>query len=213
MMSSRASRAASCSASIMLLFMTVSACAESDPHAGHHDHHALRSGDSHYTRTIHSYRFPEVTLMNQDGNGIPLKSLLNDEKPVMLNIIFTTCTAICPVMTATFVKTRQLLGADADGLRMISITNDPDHDSAEVLKAYSVRHGASKEWQFLTGLRTDITTVLRSLDAYPGNKMNHLPLTFLRPAHGASWVRLEGLTTSSELAEEYRKLTRSKIVQ
>ena len=197
----------------MLLFSAITVRAETDPHAGHRHHNALPSGGGHYTTTSHSYRIQDVTLVNQDSVRVPLQTLLDDDKPLMLNIIFTTCTAICPIMTATFSKTRQLLGNEAETIRMISITNDPDHDSADVLKAYSARHGAAKGWQFLTGRRADIINVLRSLDAYPGNKMNHLPLTFLRPAHSAAWVRIEGLTTASELAGEYRKHTRSKIVQ
>jgi len=200
-----------CSATFFLLsWGALPSRAEEDPHAGHHAHHAMPAVAAHYTQTSHPYNIPDVVLVNQDGKEVPLQDLLADGRPVMLNIIFTTCTAICPVMTSTVVKTRQSLGNEASDLTLVSITNDPDHDTPAVLKSYAARHGAAGGWQFLTGNRAQITRVLRAFEAYPGNKMNHLPLTFLKPAHGAAWIRIEGLTTASELAGEYRKLASMK---
>lgn len=193
----------------LLPWTYVSARAESDPHAAHRAPPASAA----YIRTSHVYRIPDVKLLNQDGAKVSLPSLADDEKPIMLNFIFTSCTAICPVMSATFARARELLGAEADGLRMISITNDPHHDSVAILKNYSRRYAATKDWQFLTGREDQIIQVLRAFDAYPGNKMNHSPLTFLKAAHTNSWIRIEGLVTSAKLTEEYRKLTARKIAQ
>lgn len=194
---------------ILLSWACTAARAESDPHAAHR---AQPASDA-YIRTSHVYRIPDVKLLNHDGAKVSLQSLVDDEKPIMLNFIFTSCTAICPVMSSTFARARELLGAEAAGLRMVSITNDPDHDSVPVLKNYSRQYAATKDWQFLTGREDQIIQVLRAFDAYPGNKMNHVPLTFLKAAHTNSWVRIEGLVTSAKLTEEYRKLTANKITQ
>ena len=45
--------------------------------------------------------------------------------PVAVNFIFTTCTTICPVMTATFAQLGRELGLEADRIRLVSITIDP----------------------------------------------------------------------------------------
>ena len=50
-----------------------------------------------------------------------LPELLDSEQPVMLNFIFTSCTAICPAMSATFASVQKKLGSDSEKLHMISV--------------------------------------------------------------------------------------------
>lgn len=56
----------------------------------------------------------------------------------------------------------------------------------------------------------DVVSVLRAFDAYAGSKGNHRPLTFFRaPAH-TDWLRIEGLASGADLAEEYRRLLHTR---
>ena len=48
-----------------------------------------------------------------------------------------------------------------------------------------------------------IIDVLDSLDAYFGDKMNHIPLTLIRKQGASTWLRLEGFPDASDLVEEY----------
>jgi protein SCO1/2 len=50
----------------------------------------------------------------------------------------------------------------------------------------------------------------RAFDAYRGDKMNHLPVTFLRAAPGKPWVRLEGFAPPDEVVKEYRQLVAAR---
>ena len=68
--------------------------------------------------------------------------------PLALNFIFTTCTTICPVMTATFSGLRRRLGSEAEELRMVSISIDPERDRPATLKAYAERFKAPAAWRF-----------------------------------------------------------------
>ena len=45
-----------------------------------------------------------------------------------------------------------------------------------------------------------------AFDSYRGDKMNHEPLTLMRPAPGKPWVRIDGFASPDELAREYRKV-------
>jgi protein SCO1/2 len=125
---------------------------------------------------------------------------------VLLQFIFTTCPTVCPVMSGTFSAAQEKLGADLARVRMISISIDPEQDTPERLREYARRFKAGRQWLFLTGNLDDIVAVQKSFDAYRGNKMRHEPLTFLRAAHGKTWVRLDGLMSAAQLVAEYRRL-------
>lgn len=177
---------------------------------GAHDHHRAHreaiAAPARYATSVETYEIPGVTLVDQDGRRVPLASALDATRPVALNFVFTTCTTICPVMTATFSGMRAALGPDADGLRLVSISIDPEFDTPEVLKRYTERFAAGNDWRFLTGDAREIARVLRAFDAYFGSKMNHRPLTFFRAARNGRWVRVEGLASAGDLAREYRRL-------
>jgi protein SCO1/2 len=152
--------------------------------------------------TTAPYAVPDVTLLDAAGHAVSLPALLASEEPVALNFIFTTCTTICPVMTATFVQMRRQLGDDAGRVRLVSISIDPEQDRPEVLRQYAERYGAG--WTFLTGDGGDVERVLRAFGAYAGSKMNHRPLTLLKDPRRSEWVRLEGLASGDALAHEVK---------
>jgi len=158
-----------------------------------------------YERTEQSYVVPDVVLRDQEGRRVNLAKALADPKPVVLSFIFTSCTTICPVLTATMAQTQQSLGPDASDVRMLSISIDPDYDTPARLRQYAQRFHAGEGWEFLTGDRADILAVQRAFDAYRGDKMNHVPLTFLRFEPQGPWIRLEGFAGAQELVQEYRR--------
>jgi protein SCO1/2 len=161
-----------------------------------------------YRRTVVRYEPPDVTLVNQDGARVKLSQVLSADKPVLLKFFFTTCTTICPVLSAGSSNMIKTLGEEARDVHVVSIAIDPDHDTPEVLQDYRKRFGAGPEWELLTGSKGDIERVRRAFDAYSVDKMAHRPLNFLRPAGGTSWVRIDGLIGSADLMAEYRGLRR-----
>ena len=175
--------------------------APADPHAGHH--HAVTEG---YRTSRHVYAVPDVTLIDADGKQVPLRTVLPDGKPVMLNFVFTTCTTICPVLSATFSQVETDMGDESPQVQLVSISIDPRYDTPAVLKQYEARLGAGPHWSFLTGDLRDIITVQTAFDAYRGDKMNHLPLTFVRGTAGNDWLRLEGFPSADDVVREYRRL-------
>jgi protein SCO1/2 len=181
--------------------------AQAQAHDAHQHHPPAVAGARKLERSQHFYRVPDVTLVDASGSKVPLAAALGEDVPTFLNFVFTTCTTICPVMSATFSEVQRRLGADGARVRMISISIDPEHDSPERLAAYARRLGAGPRWSFLTGNAADIVAVQKAFDAYRGNKMSHAPSTFLRASAAAPWVRVEGLTSAADLVAEYRRLT------
>jgi protein SCO1/2 len=174
-----------------------------DEHRAHREHMAQ---PARYTKTVEAYAVPDLALVDQDGREVKLGAALDSSGPVALNFVFTTCTTICPVMTATFSQLRAALGPDAAGLRMVTISVDPEYDTPGVLKKYAERYGSGAQWRLLTGDAGRITDVQRAFNAYYGSKMNHRPLTFFHVPGEPRWVRIEGLASAADLAREYRHL-------
>ena len=160
-----------------------------------------------YKRTVHGYVVPDVTLVNQDGKKVQLKSFLKQpDKVVIMDFIFGTCTTICPVLSASFVNFQNKLGPDfAAKAELVSISIDPEHDTPKVLKTYLKRYRAKPGWDFLTGSRENIERVTNAFNAYTGDKMAHYPLTFVYSPVQDLWFRIDGLVATSELMEEYQK--------
>jgi protein SCO1/2 len=190
---------------LVLWLMAMTGEASQAAHDDHHAHH-MQAMQQPSARTVKAYDLPDIPLVGMDKSRTSLRAELDSGKPVMLNFIFTTCTAICPVMSATFAQVQKALGPERENLRLVSISIDPEHDTPERLKAYAAKFGAGAEWRFLTGTPADVAGIQRAFDAYRGGKMNHVPLTLLRASPGAPWVRLDGFASAEQLVREYRAL-------
>ena len=173
--------------------------------AGEHDAHAAHRAamtKPSYRVSNHDYDIPDLQLLDSAGSNVALKELLNSGEPVALNFIFTTCTTICPVMTVTFAQMGQVLGPDADRVRLVSVSIDPEYDRPEILDEYAKQFRAGGNWTFLTGDTDDIVAVLRGFDSYTGSKMSHRPVTLLKRPDSDSWIRIDGLPNGEALARE-----------
>lgn len=94
-----------------------------------------------------------------DDSGQPFASAELDGKVWVANLIFTRCTATCPIQTSNLVRLQQILATstDWDDVRFISISVDPEYDRPEVLREYAKQYGADiTHWKFLTGDRAQI---------------------------------------------------------
>jgi protein SCO1/2 len=158
-----------------------------------------------YKRTVETYTVPEVTLINQNGAKVPLRSLLQSGKPVMFDFIFTTCTTICPVLSASFTNFQRKMGPDAHKTHLVSISIDPENDTPKKMKEYIKRYDGKEGWDFLTGSRSDIDKVIRAFDTNASNKMSHLPIIILWSPASKTWTRIFGLISTAELIEEHKK--------
>ncbi|MCU1276997.1 MAG: electron transport protein SCO1/SenC, partial [bacterium] len=135
-----------------------------------------------WQRSTVRYRIPDVGLVRADGAAVRARREIDDGKPVILNFVFTTCAAICPLMSQTFAGVQRRLGDDRANVHMISISIDPEEDTPARLVAYAKKLDAGRQWAFYTGTLEASVAMQRAFDAYRGDKMNHVPVTFLRIA-------------------------------
>jgi protein SCO1/2 len=171
-----------------------------------HAHHMAMLNNRRVTRSEHSYPAPDLDLTDMHGNRVGLADMLKEDRPILLNFIYTTCPTICPVLSATFAQVQQDLGDEVSGVRMISITIDPEKDTPSQLRDYAKRYHAGPQWEFYTGRLQDIVKLEKAFDIYRGSKVNHEPVTYLRGAGTDTWVRLDGVASATDIVREYRQL-------
>jgi len=166
---------------------------------------AASADNKTYKRSVEKYTMPDVSLINQNGNRVRFKNFLSEDKPVVVDFIFATCTTICPVLSAGYASLQQRLGAEPGKVHLISITIDPENDTPAVLKDYLKRYRSKPGWDFLTGSRKDIDRVMKAFNAYIPDKMSHYALTFIRMPKEDSWIRINGMMSTSEFLAESRR--------
>jgi protein SCO1/2 len=159
--------------------------------------------------TTAKVQVPDVELVRSDGARVRLRHELDDGRPVLLNFIFTSCNVVCPVMTQTFAQLERRLAEEGSAVHLVSVSIDPEADTPARLREYARKLDAGSRWSFYTGTVEASLSAQRAFDAFRGDKMNHVPVTFLRVAPDQPWVRLEGFVSADEvLAEVHKRLAR-----
>ena len=108
------------------------------------------------------HRVANLTLQNQLGDTVSLDSLRG--KVIIIDFFFTHCASICPILTRNMRHLQDALklrddtkGIDTTFVQFVSLTVDPAHDSATVLKKYADRYGVNSDvWWMLTGQKKTI---------------------------------------------------------
>ena len=100
-----------------------------------------------------AYALPDFTLTNQNGRAVSLADLRG--QVWVADIIFTRCAGPCPRLTEQMSQLQSALSKDP--VKLVSLTTDPEFDTAEVLKRYGERFAATPDrWMFLTGAKEQI---------------------------------------------------------
>ena len=115
---------------------------------------AFLSANSKRSRLSRYGKVQAFSLTNQLGATTTLADLKG--KVWVADVIFTRCAGPCPKMTEQMSKLQQAFSADAP-LRFVTLTTDPEHDTASRLKTYSEKFSADPaRWHFLTGPKREL---------------------------------------------------------
>jgi cytochrome oxidase Cu insertion factor (SCO1/SenC/PrrC family) len=152
-----------------------------------------------------STRIPDVVVFDQNNKRLNFYNDLVKGKTVAINFIFTTCTAICPPLTATFRKVQQELGEYDPKIQLISVSVDPVTDTPQRLHDFAAKFKAGPGWTFVTGERADIDSLLTALGAASPNKNDH-PSTILIANEDKGYrTRIYGLSPPATVVKLIRE--------
>ncbi len=144
-----------------------------------------------------------LALIDSNGEEVLLRDAVTADVPVLLNFIFTSCTTICPVMSAGFKQLAERLSAAGRDVRLVSISIDPEVDTPARLREYAARVGAGANWRFLTGSMANVEAAQQAFGAFRGLKESHAALTFIRRSGRGPWEQLDGLAGVETLERAY----------
>jgi len=97
---------------------------------------------------------PKFELVNQDN--IKVTNETYKGKVYVLEFFFSTCPTICPKMNQSMLQIEKTFFGNPN-FGIVSISIDPEHDTAKVLKEHREFLGVkSSNWNFLTGDKTYI---------------------------------------------------------
>lgn len=150
-----------------------------------------------------SLKIPDATVYNQNGRRLNFYTDLVKGKTVAINFIFTTCTTICPPLTATFRRVQQNLALEQKGsdVQLISISVDPTVDTPERLFDFAAKFKAGPGWTFVTGDKQEIDSLLRALGAAVADKNDHTPMILVGNDATSYWTRTYGLSSPNALVK------------
>jgi protein SCO1 len=102
---------------------------------------------------------PNFTLVSQTGDTVRLADLRG--QIWIADFIFTHCSSSCPMMSARMAKLATLLDPSW-GVRLVSITVDPDRDTPAQLADYARAYSADPaHWLFLSGDKQQIRRLVK----------------------------------------------------
>ena len=174
--------------------------------AGEHDHHKMSAEPpADLSSSQAPVKVPDLEVLNQDGKKIHFYHDLVKGRTVVVNFIYTTCTAICSPMTANMREVQQKLGSDAAGkVEIISITIDPKIDTPPVLKAFARQFDTGPGWTFVTASPATIAKLQKGFAVSMSRKEDHTPLVIIGNDTTGKWTRKFGLAHPEVIAAAIR---------
>lgn len=168
----------------------------------HRQHAQATAGDRGTTDTAKLRQIPDLPLLDQDGETIDFYSDLVADKVVAMNFIFTTCTTVCRPMGAIFAKLQRQLGERAGrDVHLISVSVDPVTDRPQRLKEWAGQLGAGPGWTLVTGDKSNVDKLLKSLEVFTPDFIDHSPTVLVGNARTGSWKRTYGLAPVAKLSQ------------
>jgi protein SCO1/2 len=186
--------------SILLLFAAApSLYADEDPHA---KHRAMMKKKSEPALESAEVDLRDRPLLTQHGDEVLFVSDVIGDNIVVMDFVYTTCTTICPVLSAIFTQVQGKLGDQVgDDVVLVSMSVDPARDTPQRLKAYSSKHRAGDGWLWLTGAKPVVDEVLVGVGAYTTNFEDHPTMVLIGDGRTGEWKRLFGFPNPDRIVE------------
>jgi protein SCO1/2 len=155
---------------------------------------------------------PDFSLTNQYGDPFRLSDQRGDV--VLLFFGYTQCPDVCPTTLATWRKVYEALGDDAERVRFVFVTVDPERDTAERLGAHV--NAFNPDFVGLTGSPEELQPVYDIFDVHfekdtesgsaAGYLISHTATTFVIDPEGQWRLRETFGTEVEDIVYDIRQL-------
>ena len=153
----------------------------------------------------------EFVLTGPDGEPVEASSLQG--KPLLLFFGFTNCHNVCPTTLTRLSVLIKQLGSEADDIRVVLVSVDPDRDTPAVMKRYTASFGP---WLLgLTGPEKDLDRLRETYGVYAAMESSdskgtynvmHSSVVFAFDANGRARLLISDLGDSDAIVSDLRQL-------
>ncbi len=155
---------------------------------------------------------PDWTLTDENGDQFRLSDQRGNV--VLLFFGYTSCPDVCPTTLATWRKIHEALGDDAQRVRFVFVTVDPERDTAERLGMHV--NAFNPDFIGLTGTPEELDPVYKAFDVYYekdtssgsalGYLVNHTATTFVLDPEGRWRLRETYGTEAQDIVHDIQQL-------
>ena len=172
------------------------------------DSHADQGERAEQQAKARSY-FTDLSVVDQDGTQRRFYSDVLKDRIVLINFIFTSCNQACPMITQHLVSVKDQLGHDlSQRIHFVSISVDPKRDTPEALRAFMKEQEVDilPSWEFITGEKANLDTIIRKLGQYTDNIEGHSTLLLAGNVNNSHWVKIQANLPPQAIAEKLKRL-------
>jgi len=154
-------------------------------------------------------RMDDVALRARDGRPVRWRSDVLRDRIAVVNFVYTTCSSICPPMSAMMAELQRSLAHEpASPVALVSLSVDPLTDTPQRLEHFARAFEPGPRWWWLTGEPGAVFGLLDALGVQTGgDPQSHAPLWLVGAAGRGDWRRLVGLPTLAQMHAAIRELS------
>lgn len=160
---------------------------------------------------------PSFPIATHTGATGSLSTLLKG-KTSAVQLMFTGCSATCPIQGALFAQAQGLLasrvrGADMAGMQFVSLTIDPLGDPPAALDRWLKRFGAAGNWWAGAPRVNDVERLIDALgrdgEPRPGGTDPHTGQVFIVDRRGELAFRTAGMPLAESILDALQTVART----
>jgi protein SCO1 len=141
---------------------------------------------------------PRLSLTLQNGSKTSLPDLLRG-RCTALQLMFTGCSATCPIQGAMFSQVQDKLAGRAD-LQLLSVSIDPLSDDPRAMRTWLARFGARHQWMGATPAVKELDLWWQFLRARNAGPDRHTPQVYFFNSRGELALRSTDFPSPDDVA-------------
>jgi protein SCO1 len=153
-----------------------------------------------------SFTPPDVELVDSTGRPHLFMSDIARGKLVLISFFYANCKEICPVTNQIMSLAAHQLPKTEKPIRLISVTVDPERDTASVIDALADSMGRSEDWIWLTGTPENVRRLTHGLGMRYERPEDHGILFIVGDPDTGRFISTSGLPNVDDLVATLRRL-------
>jgi protein SCO1 len=149
---------------------------------------------------------PKLALTADDGKRFELTERLRG-RITALQLMFTTCSATCPIQGALFGAVAPLIDTQRE-MQLLSVSIDPLGDSPQAVRAWLARHGTHAHWQGAVPRVEDVDRLLDFVRGRAAGADRHTAQVYLFDRQARLAYRTADMPPARFVAETMGQLLR-----